>query len=228
MGTARTCQRFGIVREAGHRLLVLLGAVTLTFAFFIVLPLMQTISRPPADDLPLQTVDLAHAEPPPPPPPQDEEPEPEPQPEETPPQFVEEAPPLDLSQLELALNPGFGDNWTGGGDFAVILNTVGLKSGEDLDAVFSMADLDQKPRVIYQPAPAVTHQLRRKAPAKVNIIFIVDENGRVVEPQVRSSTDPLFEAPALSAVARWKFEPGKRGGKPVRFRMMAPITFPEG
>lgn len=228
MAIARTDQRLGVVREAGHRLLVLLGAVALTFAFFIVLPLMQTISRPPTDDLALQTVDLANAEPPPPPPPQDDEPEPEPEPEETPPQFVEEAPPLDLSQLELALNPGFGDNWTGGGDFAVILNTIGPQSGEDLDAVFSMADLDQKPRVIFQPAPTVTPQLRRKTPAKVNIIFIVDEDGRVVEPKVRSSTDPLFEAPALSAVARWKFEPGKRGGRAVRFRMMAPITFPEG
>ncbi len=228
MAIVRTDQRFSIVREAGHPLLVLLGAVVLTFAFFIVLPLMQTISRPPADDLSLQTVDLANAEPPPPPPPEDEEPEPEPEPEETPPQLVEEAPPLDLSQLELALNPGFGDNWTGTGDFAVMLNTVGPKSGDDLDAVFSMADLDQKPRVIYQPGPTVTRQLRRKTPAKVNVIFIVDENGRVVEPKVRSSTDPLFEAPALGAVARWKFEPGKRGGKPVRFRMMAPITFPEG
>jgi periplasmic protein TonB len=228
MAIARTDQRLGVLREAGHRLLVLLGAVVLTFAFFVVLPLMQTISRPPTDDLSLQTVDLANAEPPPPPPPEDEEPEPEPEPEETPPQFVEEAPPLDLSQLELALNPGFGDNWMGTGDFAVMLNTVGPKSGDDLDAVFSMADLDQKPRVIYQPGPTVTRQLRRKTPAKVNIIFIVDENGRVVEPKVRSSTDPLFEAPALGAVARWKFEPGKRGGKAVRFRMMAPITFPEG
>jgi len=32
----------------------------------------------------------------------------------------------------------------------------------------------------------------------------------------------------MLAVKRWKFEPGKRGGKPVRFRMLAPITFPEG
>jgi protein TonB len=195
--------------------------------FFIVLPLMQTISKPPGNDLMLQTVDLASLEPPPPAPPM-EEPEPEPEPEEAPPELVEEAPPLDLSQLELALNPGLGGGWAGSADFAVKLNTVASKSGDDLDAVFSMADLDQKPRVVYQPGPTLSKQLRRKTPAKVNIIFIVDENGRVVEPRVRNSTDPLFDKPALSAVKRWKFEPGKRGGKPVRFRMLAPITFPKG
>jgi len=228
MAIARTRRTFGIAREAGHRLLVIAGALALTFVFFIVLPLMQTISKPPADDLSLQTVDLAQIEPPPPTPEVEEEPEPESEPEEAPPELVEEAPPLDLSQLELALNPGFSGGFMGAGDFAVKLNTVVSRSSEDLDAVFSMADLDQKPRVVYQPGPSLSRQLRRKTPAKVNIIFIVDENGRVVEPRVRNSTDPAFEQPALSAVKRWKFEPGKRAGKAVRFRMLAPITFPEG
>jgi protein TonB len=45
---------------------------------------------------------------------------------------------------------------------------------------------------------------------------------------VQSSSDPVFEAPSLAAVKQWKFEPGKRNGKPVRFRMRVPITFPEG
>jgi len=227
MAIPRTRHTFGIAREVGYRLLVIAGAGALTFAFFIVLPLMQTISKPPANDLTVQTVDLAQVEPPPPPP-MEEEPEPEPEPEEAPPELVEEAPPLDLSQLELALNPGLSAGFMGAGDFAVKLNTAVSRSSEDLDAVFSMADLDQKPRVMYQPGPSLTRQLRRKTPAKVNIIFIVDENGRVVEPRVRNSTDPDFEQPALSAVKRWKFEPGKRGGKAVRFRMLAPITFPEG
>ena len=59
-------------------------------------------------------------------------------------------------------------------------------------------------------------------------VFIVDERGRVVEPRVRNSTDPIFEKSALTAVKRWRFEPGKRNGKPVRFRMLVPITFPKG
>ena len=227
MALIRSPRTFSVLREASHQLLVLIGAGALTLAFFIVLPLMQTISRPPADDLLLQPVDLANLEPPPPAPPV-EEPEPEPEVEEAPPELVEEAPPLDISQLELALNPSFGDGWSGGVDFAVKLNTVAAKGGDDLNAVFSMADLDQKPRPIDQPNPVMTRQLRRRAPAKVNIIFIVDERGRVVQPKVRSSTDPMFDQAALAAVKRWKYEPGKRGGKPVRFRVLQPITFPEG
>jgi protein TonB len=224
----RNRQAFSVVRTIRYYLTVLFGAAVLTLAFFIVLPLMQTISKPPTDDLFLSDVDLANVEPPPPPP-AEEEPEPEPETEEQPPELIEQAAPLDLSQLELALNPSFGEGWMGSGDFAVKLNTIISDSKDgNSDAIFSMADLDQKPRVIYQSSPVLSQQLRRKAPGKVNIIFIVDERGRVVEPRVRNSTDPIFENPALTAVKRWKFEPGKRSGKPVRFRMLVPITFPKG
>jgi protein TonB len=49
----------------------------------------------------------------------------------------------------------------------------------------------------------------------------------VENPLVQSSSNPAFEAPALAAVKQWKFEPGKRNGEPVRFRMRVPITFPK-
>ncbi len=224
----RNQQTFSIFRQIRYYVWVILGAIVLTLAFFIVLPLMQTISKPPTEDLFLTDVDLASLEQPPPPP---VEPEPEPEPElnEEPPELAEQAAPLDLSQLELALNPDFGEGWMGGGDFTVKLNTIVSDSkDENMDAVFSLADLDQKPQVIYQPSPQLDRQIRKKTPGKVNIIFIVDERGRVMEPRVRNSSDPIFEKPALDAVKRWKFQPGKRGGKPVRFRMLAPITFSKG
>jgi protein TonB len=228
MLSARIHQRQSIVAAVGHRLLVLAGAVVLTLAFFIVLPVMQTISKPPTSDLILQTVDMAQLEPPPPAPPVEEEPEPEPEPEDAPPELVENAPPLDLSQLELALNPGLSDGWSGGADFSIKLNAVSAGGGEDAAAIFSMADLDQKPQAIYQPRPSVPSRLRRRTPATVKLIYIVDERGRVVDPRVRSSTDPEFDKVALSTVKRWKYEPGKRGGKAVRFRVLQPITFPKG
>jgi protein TonB len=221
-------QATSVFREIRYHLWVVLGAVILTLAFFLVLPLMQTIGQRDTDDLFLTEVDMANLEPPPPPP-AEEEPEPEPEPEEQPPELMEQAAPLDLSQIELALDPSFSEGWMGGGDFAVKLNTIVSNSkDDDVDAIFSMADLDQKPRVIQQSSPVMSRQLRRKAPGKVNIIFIVNERGRVEQPRVRSSTDPVFEKPALSAVKRWIFEPGKRGGKSVRFRMFVPITFPKG
>jgi protein TonB len=222
----RKRKSFRIVREIFHRLLVVVGAVVLTLAFFIVLPLMQSISKPPTDDLILQTMDVGNIEPPPPPP--QEEVQEEPEPEDAPPELTEEAPPLDLSQLELALNPnpGFSENWMGP-DFTVKLNTI-VSDSKDVDALFSIADLDQKPRIIYQPSPILNLKIRKKAPGTVYIIFVVDQKGRVENPVVQKSTDPVFEKPALVAVKQWKFEPGKRNGKAVRFRMRVPITFPKG
>ncbi len=211
-----------------HRFLVVVGSIGITFILFLVLPLIQSIKKAPTADLILQPVDTANVPPPPPPP--EKEPEKTVK-EEKPPELKETAPPLDLSQLELALNPstGFSEDWMGG-DFSVKLNTAvgGSGSGGDVDSLFSMADLDQQPRVIYQPGPTLNDQLRRKAPGTVYVLFIVDQGGRVENPLVQKSSDSIFETPALAAVKQWKFEPGKRNGKAVRFRMRVPISFPKG
>ncbi len=208
-----------------QRVLTVLGAVTMTTTFFLVLPIIQAISAPPANDLVLNTVETA-MEPPPPPPPEEEIEEEEPE-EEEPPQLEEQAQPLDLSQLELALDPGgLSDGWTTG-DFAVDLGSV-TDGAKDVDALFSLADLDQAPRAIYQPSPVLDAKVRKKAPGTVYILFIVDERGRVQDPIVQSSPDPVFERPALNAIKKWRFEPGKRKGEAVRFRMRVPITFPKG
>lgn len=216
-------QMLQFLRRAIHSVFVTIVALALTLALFLILPLMQIISAAPAERMVIQTIDAVDIPPPPPPP--EEEPEDEPEEEPEPPELTEEAPPLDLSQLEFALNPGFSEGLLAG-DFAMKLDTVTADS-EQVDALFSLADLDQKPRVMYQPSPTITPQVRRAAPGTVNIIFIVDEKGRVQNPSVQSSTAPVFEGPALAAVKQWKFEPGKRNGQPVRFRMRVPITFPK-
>jgi protein TonB len=211
-----------------HKLLgrvwVATGAAAMTLGCFMVLPLMQMISKRPETDTLVRTVEAAEV---PPPPAIEEQPEEKPKDEPKPPELTEDAPPLDLSQLELALGTGLGGDWLGG-DFAVSLKTLTAGGGGDAETLFSMADLDQAPRTIYQPGPVLTAELRRKAPGTVNIIFIVDERGRTESPIVQSSSDPIFEAPALAAVKQWKFEPGKRNGQPVRFRMRVPISFPKG
>jgi protein TonB len=220
----RTRKKNTLAGRLRHRLWIVLGAAALTLLFFIILPLMQTIGDSPVDDMMLQTIDTASVPPPPPPPEPEQEEEKKEEP--PPPELAEEAPPLDLSQLELALNPGFGDGWMAG-DFAVKLNTVASQS-DQLDAVFSMADLDQKPRVIYQPGPTLDAAARKKTPGTVYILFIVDQRGRVENPVIQQATDPVFEKSALAAVKQWKFEPGKRNGQSVRFRMRVPVTFPKG
>ena len=207
----------------GHGLLVVLAATGLALLCFLVLPMLQAISATPAADTTLTSVDTAAL---PPPPPMDEKQQEEQKPEDPkPPELSEQAPPLDLSQLELALNPGMGGaGGAAGGDFAIKLQAVGGGDGGD-DEMFSLADLDQKPRAVFQQQPQLTGALRKKVPATVNVLFTVDEMGRVENPIVQSSSDPLFEAPVLAAIKQWKFEPGKRNGKPVRFRMRQPMAF---
>lgn len=150
---------------------------------------------------------------------------------EAPPELKEEAVPLDLAQLEMALDGGGG----AGGDFLTRLPaSLGGRSGlaieaamdTTLDTVCSLSDLDQPPRATFQPAPEYPTALRRqKADGSVVVLFIVDRNGRVSNPIVQQSSQPAFEAPALQAVRRWRFEPGKRNGESVAFKMRAPIRF---
>lgn len=224
--------RFGQERKTGGgfgRFLVSGGALilgaALTVAVFLILPVLENIGRPEKrDDLQLTTVDAVE---PPPPPPTVEEQKPEPPPEEAPPpELTEAAPPLDLSQLELALNPGIGEGM--GGDFAVKLAVAGADGGamQSSDDIFSLADLDQAPRVVFQPAPQYPPEMKKKKmQGTVYVLFIVDKDGRVKDPKVQKSDNPAFDNPALGAVRRWRFEPGKVGGQPVQFRMRVPITF---
>jgi protein TonB len=221
---ARKESKESLIGAVVHRLMVSLGAGGLTLLFFLVLPLMQSLQQPPDTDLIVQAMDTAVLEAPPPP--VEEEPEEEPEQEEEPPELIEEAPPLDLSQLELALNPTFADGLAEG-DFAVKLNSTIGEAG-NVDSLFSITDLDQKPRVMFQPSPVLTPEIRKKAPGSVSIVFVVDQQGKVENPVVQHSTDPAFEKPALAAVKQWKFEAGRRDGQPVRFRMRVPITFPKG
>jgi protein TonB len=200
--------------------------VALTLALFLVLPILENIGRPEDKaDLQLTTVDAVE---PPPPPPTVEEQKPEPPPEEAPPpELTETAPPLDLSQLELALNPGMGDG--AGGDFAVKLTVTGTDGAggtQASDDIFSLADLDQAPRVVLQPAPQYPAEMKKKKiQGTVYVLFLVEKDGRVKDPKVQKSDNTAFDGPALSAIKRWRFEPGKVGGQAVQFRMRVPITF---
>lgn len=215
-----------ILRKILHHSLVLLGSGAMAMACFLVLPVMQAIAGSPTDLIELAQVDTTNLPPPPPPPPEEEQEE-EPEPEEPKPELMEESQPLDLAQLEMALNPGgIGDGWLAG-DFAIDLSNLVGKDGKVPDDIANWNELDEKPRAVYQPSPVMDGRIRKKAPGTVKVLFEVDQTGRVMNPTVRFSSDPVFERAALAAVKKWKFEPGKRNGKAVRFRMLAPITFPK-
>ena len=197
--------------------------IIITFGLFMVLPILQIITQPPSKDLTIRMTDIANI-PPPPPPPIEEPEEPEPE-EEPPPPPVVDSQPLDLSQLELALNPG--DGGFGSSEFEIDISSVAGKS-EDVDAIFSLSDLDQKPRAVYKPMPIIPKNEVNKRGYQggtVYVLFIVNEQGRTENLKIQKSFNTKFNNSALAAVKKWKFEPGKRKGKPVKFRMRVPITY---
>jgi len=140
---------------------------------------------------------------------------------------------LSLSDLEGALG-GAG----GGGAFAEgfslssggrIGGTGTASGGDGLGDFLSIADLDQRPRPVFQASPSYPQDLRRrKVEGTVHLVFYVDRDGRVQNPKVERSTNPAFERPALEAVRQWKFEAGTKNGQRVAFKMRIPITFQAG
>ena len=127
-----------------------------------------------------------------------------------------------LSAIEAALNGQGG----GGGDFAQALDfSSGGRIGgtgkpgavdSTLDSAFSITEIDQKPRVMFQDAPLYPSDLRgKKVEGVVTVVFIVDAAGKVTNPRVERSTHPSFDKPALEAVRKWKFEAAVRAGQRV-------------
>jgi protein TonB len=61
---------------------------------------------------------------------------------------------------------------------------------------------------------------------EVLVEFIVDTNGNVRNPFVVRSTQREFEAAAIQAISKWKFRPGRRGGRDVNTgRVQQPFSF---
>jgi protein TonB len=204
----------------------LLAAAALTLFFFLLLPIIQEAGKPPEADAELRSVSTVNLPPPPPSPPEEPEKE-EPEEDEPPPPEMEEAeaPPLDLAQIELALNPGFGGEGAAG-DFTLNLDALGETASKQAEAIFALDDLDQPPKATVQTPPEYPRELaRKKLKGTVKIVFVVDKSGRVASPVVQSASHPAFVPPALRAVRSWRFEPGRRRGTPVQFKMRVPIVF---
>ncbi|HEU5079846.1 MAG TPA: TonB family protein [Opitutaceae bacterium] len=95
--------------------------------------------------------------------------------------------------------------------------------------IISVGMLDQVPRAIVRVPPAYPAQLRALGVSgEVFVEFVVDEAGRVGDVRVIRSSHSEFEAVALKALVKWRFEPGRLHGHPVRFRMAMPLNFTIG
>ncbi|MGJ8651612.1 MAG: energy transducer TonB [Opitutaceae bacterium] len=188
---------------------------------FLAIPLTQIFTEYKKESTDIQAIDLA---PPPPPPPLDEPPPPpEPEEEPPPPDFEPPTPPISLEQLEIALEAGTGD--AVGGDFAMPNLTINKDDLGGLD-IFDINDLDKKPKSVKQVAPIYPMDAtRRGLSGYVNVQFIIDKRGNVVNVKVTSSSDKIFDKPTIDALRQWKFTPGEKGGRVVTTRAETRIPY---
>lgn len=98
--------------------------------------------------------------------------------------------------------------------------------GKGMKDLFDLANLDQIPSPRFQAKPVYPFEMRRAGiTGDVLVGFIVDSNGDVREAYAIRSTQREFEAAAVQAVSKWKFRPGKKGGRNVNTKMQVPIVF---
>jgi protein TonB len=111
---------------------------------------------------------------------------------------------------------------------SVIGDPTGVRDGEfrPSESIFKVDFLDRTPRAKAQLPPDYPAEMRHHGRGgSVMVEFDVDTEGRVIRAEAISYSDREFAEPAVRAVRKWRFEPGRRDNKVVPFRMAVPIEF---
>jgi TonB family protein len=131
---------------------------------------------------------------------------------------------------EYAFKPGGRADVPVSEEALAILRLLEKKPAE----IATLKELDQpmKPRS-RRPPVYPTALLAAGQPGEAVIEFYVDKNGDAQLPRIVSSTAPEFGYAAVQAIATWRYDPPKRGGKPAVVRVQIPMGFsvaehPEG
>ncbi len=112
------------------------------------------------------------------------------------------------------------------GSISIPVVKPGTKLGQGMKDLFDVANLDQPPVLRVPVQPNYPFEMRRAGiSGEVLVEYIVDSNGRVAAVQVVRSSQREFEQPAMQAVQKWQFRPGRKGGRAVNTRVQQVITF---
>lgn len=207
-------------KKSGGLAIALLAGVGITGILFGILPFSHIIATPKAA-LDLRTASVAELPPevepdkPPDAPPEEKAKETEPEP-----QLAAET--LQAIPLNVSLENVGG---TGGG--------LGIGDSKEMtkpetirEDIVEAGDLDKRAEPTVQVAPVYPAELRKaKIEGVVMLLLLLNEEGRVEDARVESSSRPEFEKPALDAIRKWRFRPGMKDGQAVRAYYKKQIRF---
>jgi protein TonB len=112
------------------------------------------------------------------------------------------------------------------GAINIPVNPPGANFGRGIKDLFDINNLDQKPVGRVQNPPQYPYEMSRAGiSGEVVVEFIINANGDVVDTHVIRSSHREFEVPAMQAVLKWKFKPGRKSGKNVATRVSQLIEF---
>lgn len=112
------------------------------------------------------------------------------------------------------------------GAITIPVNKPGANFGKGISNLFNVGDLDQQPVARVRQAPTYPYDMRRAGiNGTVVVEFIINTEGDVIQSQIVRSSHREFEMPALQAVSKWKFKPGRKGGRVVNVRASQLLEF---
>ena len=167
--------------------------------------------------IPVNLVNLRRPKPPPPP----EEKEP---PEKKPPEFIPKVMmqhtipkrklKLKMPELSFEINPKL----SGG---------MPVAPPPPTSTFYQIGEVDQVPLPIFKMKPVYPYRARRlNLTGKVDVKFLVDENGQVSHIRILKSNPPgIFDESVLKTLPSWRFSPAKLRGEAVSCWVITTIQF---
>ncbi len=207
------------------RSLLALGcALVLALALFLIIPISQALQDVNVDQIEYRELAVVVLDPPKIP-----EIEREMVIEDIPDTVIEleqETTEMELSQLEISLNPGMGDALSMGvqaGTFEVVIDVI-----KQLEDIFDMDDLANPPTRVNQPQYEYPLALERRGIHQVKLVveILIDERGRSSFQKLLevSHSHPEVSKIARSIANRVRFTVTEVDGRPVKVRGRFPIT----
>jgi TonB family protein len=105
---------------------------------------------------------------------------------------------------------------------------VSPAAAQDTRKVYRAGDDITLPKLVYEVKPVYTDEAKHaQIQGGVTLEAVVLENGTVGDVQVIRSLDAVhgLDKEAVKALKQWRFEPGKKDGKPVPVRVEVEMTF---